>query len=43
MSDKIKPKVFTIQEIWSASKSNIHKNCKKYNRKIKHKSKTDGE
>ena len=32
-------KVFTIQEIWEASKPNIEKNKKKYSRKEKHNSK----
>lgn len=30
---------FTIQEIWAATRNNIHKNAKVYNRKLKHKNK----
>ena len=35
-------KVFTIQEIWEASKHLVEKNKKKYNRKEKHKNKDYG-
>lgn len=36
----MKEVIFTIQEIWAASKKKIHKNKKKYNRKKYNKIKT---
>jgi hypothetical protein len=38
---KLKVIKVTQQEIWSAMRSNIQKNKKKYNRKEKHKGKLD--
>lgn len=35
----MKKKVFTMQEIWMASRPNIFKNKKKYKRKNKHRRK----
>lgn len=44
MSDdknKLQITQFTIQEIWQAMRGSVQKNKKKYNRKSKHKNKTN--
>ena len=37
--DKLQKTEFTIQEIWQAMRSNVHKSKKQYTRKSKHKNK----
>jgi len=40
--NKLKNVTLTMQEIWDAMKKNVHRNKKKYYKKIKHKNKRHG-